>query len=114
MSDRMSWFESLPAEITVTDAQGTIVEMNAWSRQMFAADGGAALVGSNVFDCHPEPSATKTRALFTAQKPSHYTIRKNRQKLMIHQLPWFINGAFAGFVEISVPIPEEMPHFDRG
>ena len=45
---------------------------------------------------------------------NHYTIAKGGQRKIIHQLPWFDGGAFAGFVEISIPIPEALPHFDRG
>lgn len=108
-----TWTEGLPAAVTVTAADGTILAMNARSRESFASDGGGALVGKNLFDCHPEPARTKTRALYAAQQPNHYTIRKNGQRKIIHQLPWFDGGVFAGFVEISIPIPDELPHFDR-
>ncbi len=112
--NKSTWIEEIPASITVTAADGTIVAMNARSRESFAADGGGALIGKSVFDCHPEPALAKTRALYAAQQPNNYTIRKNGQRKIIHQLPWFDGGVFAGFVEISIPIPDEMPHFDRG
>jgi transcriptional regulator with PAS, ATPase and Fis domain len=104
----------MPVAVTVTGADGTILAMNAQSRETFAADGGGALVGQSVFDCHPEPAATKTRALYESRQPNHYTISKNGQKKIIHQLPWFEDGTFAGFVEISVPVPDQLPHFERG
>jgi hypothetical protein len=107
------WVEGLPVAVTVTAADGTIVEMNARSRESFAKDGGAALLGQSVFDCHPEPARTKTVDLYARKAPNHYTIRKDGQKKVIHQLPWFDNGVFAGFVEISIPIPDDLPHFDR-
>ncbi len=108
------WSAGLPVAITVTDADGTIVEMNARSRETFASDGGAALIGRSVFDCHPEPARTKTVGLYEARRPNHYTIAKNGQRKIIHQLPWYDeSGAFAGFVEISIPIPDDLPHFDR-
>jgi transcriptional regulator with PAS, ATPase and Fis domain len=110
----VKWIEGLPAAVTVTSADGTIVAMNARSRETFASDGGGALIGKSVFDCHPEPALTRMRALYAAQQPNQYTIRKNGQRKIIHQLPWFDGGAFAGFIEISIPIPDEMPHFDRG
>ncbi len=109
-----TWLEGLPVAVTVTSEDGTILAMNARSRETFAADGGGALVGKSIFDCHPEPARTKTRALYAAERPNHYTITKNGQRKVIHQLPWYEGGRFAGFVEISVPIPDEMPHFDRG
>ena len=108
------WVNELPVAVTVTSADGTIIEMNARSILTFAEDGGAALLGRSVFDCHPEPSKTKTYALYDAKAPNHYTIRKKGQKKIIHQIPWYKEGAFAGFVEISIPIPDELPHFDRG
>jgi transcriptional regulator with PAS, ATPase and Fis domain len=107
------WFEEFPAPITVTDEAGTIVAMNAASRQTFAADGGGALVGRSVFDCHPEPALTRTRELYARREPNHYTVRSHGVRRIIHQFPWTRDGAFAGFVEISVVIPEELPHHDR-
>ncbi len=113
MRDRGAWPEEFPAAITVTDADGTILEMNARSRETFAKDGGGALVGRSVFDCHPEPSLSRTRKLYEERRPNHYTIRKAGQRKIVHQVPWYRDGAFAGFVEITFPIPDEMPHFDR-
>ena len=113
MPDDLSWVEQLGASVTVTDAAGTIVAMNASSRAGFAADGGAALVGTSVFSCHPEPALTELRRLYETREPNHYTIRKGDRKKIIHQLPWYREGRFAGFVEISIPIPDELPHFDR-
>ena len=107
------WVEGLPVAVTVTDAEGRIVTMNARSRETFAADGGGALIGSSVFACHPEPAAAKTRELFAGARANHYTIRKNGQRKIIHQMPWFDGNRFAGFVEIAIPIPDDLPHFDR-
>lgn len=113
MSDIPAWVEQLPVAVTVTNANGTIVAMNARSRETYAADGGADLIGRSVFACHPEPARSKTWALYREQQPNHYTIAKNGQRKVIHQLPWFRDGVFAGFVEISIPIPDDLPHFDR-
>lgn len=113
MTDRGGWVEGLPVAITVTDAEGKLLSMNRRSRETFAKEGGGALIGSSVFDCHPEPARTKTLELFQKQTPNHYTIRKNGQRKIIHQIPWIEDGRFAGFVEISIPIPDELPHFDR-
>jgi PAS domain-containing protein len=107
------WIEGLPCAVTVTDADGTIVAMNARSREVFAADGGGALVGTSVFACHPEPALAKTRDLYARREPNHYTIRKDGKRKAIHQLPWWKDGVFAGYVEISIPIPDFLPHFER-
>jgi transcriptional regulator with PAS, ATPase and Fis domain len=107
------WMRELRAAITVTAADGTILEMNEQSIATFARDGGAALLGRCVFDCHPEPARSRTRRLYKTREPNHYTITKNGRKKIIHQIPWYKEGEFAGVVEISVPIPNEIPHFNR-
>ena len=56
------WINDFSGAVTVCDTEGRILEMNEKSREVFAADGGAALVGTNVLDCHPEPSRTKLKA----------------------------------------------------
>jgi sensor histidine kinase regulating citrate/malate metabolism len=114
MVDMNIWCEGLAAAVTVTNDEGTIIAMNQKARETFAAEGGGALVGRLVFDCHPEPARTKTMELYRNRRPNHYTIVKNGQKKVIHQLPWFRDGEFGGFVELSIPIPDELPHVERG
>ncbi len=107
------WLEDFPAAITVTNARGTILTMNARSRESFAAEGGAALLGTSLLACHPEPARSRVLALFNGREPNHYTVSKGGRKKIIHQIPWYQDGAFAGFVELSIPIPDELPHFER-
>jgi transcriptional regulator with PAS, ATPase and Fis domain len=113
MDDSGFWLEEFPVSIIVTDAAGEILTMNARARDAFADDGGAALIGTSVFDCHPEPARTKTVELYRHRQPNHYTISKGGRRKVIHQVPWYRDGEFAGFVELSIPIPDELPHFDR-
>lgn len=109
-----NWTEFAAIAITVTDSDGIITEMNPKSIATFESDGGAKLIGSDVLACHPEPSRTQLASMYKTQKPNHYTISKNGQKKIIHQLPLFKDGAFQGYVEISIPIPDHLPHFNRG
>jgi transcriptional regulator with PAS, ATPase and Fis domain len=108
-----NWTNQVAIAVTVTDANGIITEMNLASIVTFAADGGARLIGSDVLACHPEPARTQLASMYQARQPNHYTIRKNGQRKIIHQLPLMSEGVFQGYVEISVPIPDELPHFDR-
>jgi hypothetical protein len=108
-----SWTNLAPIAITVTDANGIITEMNPLSIATFAADGGAKLIGSDILACHPEPSRTKLASMYQAQQPNHYTIQKNGKKKIIHQIPLSKDGIFGGYVEISIPIPDQLPHFNR-
>jgi transcriptional regulator with PAS, ATPase and Fis domain len=107
------WAGGFPGAVTVCDADGRIVEMNERSREVFAADGGAALIGTSVIDCHPEPSRTKLADMMKERRTNVYTIRKNGRKKLIYQAPWYKDGVYAGFVELALEIPWEMPHFDR-
>jgi transcriptional regulator with PAS, ATPase and Fis domain len=108
-----AWVEEFPGAVTVCDTAGRIVEMNRRSREVFAADGGATLLGTDVLACHPEPSRTKLKALMDEHRTNVYTIQKNGKKKLIYQAPWFKDGVYAGFVELSLEIPSDMPHFNR-
>jgi transcriptional regulator with PAS, ATPase and Fis domain len=108
-----NWINHANIAITVTDAKGIITEMNPASIATFAADGGSGLIGSDILACHPEPSRTKLASMYKSQQANHYTISKKGQKKIIHQIPLFKESIFQGFVEISIPIPDHLPHFDR-
>jgi transcriptional regulator with PAS, ATPase and Fis domain len=108
-----SWWNEIDAAVTVTDATGVIVAMNARSQETFARQGGARLIGRHVQDCHPRAIRTQIDAFLRDATPNHYTLRKAGQRKIVHQLPWFEGGVFAGMVEITVPIPEELPHRER-
>ncbi len=108
------WWEEVAVAVTVTDREGTIVAMNGAAAATFAADGGLRLVGRSVFDCHPQPARSLLQRLFAERAAHHYTISKGGQRKIIHQLPWYRDGEFAGFVELAIPIPDELPHFHRG
>ena len=108
------WIKEFPAAITVCDAEGIILEMNDKATKTFEKDGGYKLIGSNMLDCHPEPARTKTERLLTARERNVYTIEKNGAKKLIYQSPWYRNGEYTGFVELSLEIPfKELPHFIR-
>jgi len=107
------WIKDFPGAITVCDPQGIILEMNERSADVFKEDGGMALIGSNLFDCHPEPSRSKLRGMMERQERNVYTIEKKGVKKLIYQTPWYQDGVYAGFVELSLEIPFEMPHFLR-
>ncbi|KAF0108452.1 MAG: PAS fold domain protein [Anaerolineaceae bacterium] len=108
-----SWIKEFPAAVTVCDADGIILEMNDKSARTFEKDGGRALIGKNVLDCHPDPSRGKLERLMARQEKNVYTIEKNGVKKLIYQSPWYRGGQYAGFVEFSFEIPFEMPHFIR-
>jgi len=109
----LDWVKELPAAVTVCDDEGIIIEMNDKSAKSFEKDGGRKLIGSCLLDCHPEPARTKTERLLAVREKNVYTIEKNGVKKLIYQSPWYFNGEYAGFVELSLEIPLELPHFIR-
>ncbi len=110
---KSAWADEFPGAITVCDAEGKILDMNERSAKGYAEEGGRKLIGSNLLDCHPEPARSKVRQLLESNKPNIYTIEKNGIKKLIYQSPWYKDGKFAGVVELSLEIPEQMPHFVR-
>ena len=111
--NELDWVKEFPAAVTVCDEEGIILEMNDKSARTFEKDGGRKLIGSNVLDCHPELARTKTERLLAAREKNVYTIEKNGVKKLIYQSPWYRDGNYAGFVELSLEIPFELPHFIR-
>ncbi len=108
-----NWPRELPIAITVTDKEGKIVEMNNKSAEVFAKYGGTELIGQQLNNCHNPHSQEIIARLQSENATNVYTIEKNGLKKLIYQCPWYENGAFAGLVELSLVIPEDMPHFIR-
>lgn len=104
----MDYLKGIQAAVTVCDGEGIIRYMNERSAEVFTADGGASLIGSSLFDCHPEPALTKLKELLEHQRTNVYTIEKNGKKKLIYQTP-----CEGGLMEISIELPETMEHFQR-
>ena len=97
--------------ITVCDREGNILDMNQASANVNSH--GQKIVGNNLFGCHPERAAAILRDLLENHKTNVYTVEKNGIKKLIYQVPWYDNGEFGGLMEISLPIPYEMPNYVR-
>ena len=108
-----TWVQEFPGAITVCDPVGIILEMNERAAKGYQDQGGIRLIGTNMLDCHPEPARTKTQHLLETRQANVYTIEKGGVKKLIYQAPWFRDGRYSGFVELSLEIPDEMPHFIR-
>ncbi|MDL2315020.1 diguanylate cyclase [Bacteroidales bacterium OttesenSCG-928-C19] len=109
----INWDKELPIAITVCDAEGTILKMNDKSKKTFERPGRENLIGQNVLDCHPEPAKTKLAGMLKEPQTNAYTIEKGGIKKLIYQTPWYEEGVFKGFIELSMEIPMEMKHFVR-
>lgn len=106
------YFEGLKkVAITVCDKDGNIVDMNQTSADVNSH--GRKIVGNNLFDCHPERAAKILRELLDEEKLNAYTIEKGEVKKLIYQVPWYDGEEFGGLIELSLPIPREMPNYVR-
>lgn len=105
------WAKELNCAVTVCDTEGVILYMNDKAKETFASHGD--LVGQNLMGCHNERSKEIIRQMLETGGCNAYTISKGGRKKMIYQTAWKEDGKVAGLVEISMVIPEEMPHYDR-
>ncbi len=108
-----AWLKEFPGSVMVCSPDGVILEMNDKAVQTYKKDGGRLLIGKNVLDCHPESARAKLEHLIRARETNVYTIEKNGVKKLIYQAPWTLEGKYAGFLELSLEIPAELPHFIR-
>lgn len=108
------WCFGMDCAVTVVDTDCRIIYMNERSRQTFAARGGAELMGHNIMDYHNERSRSIIMRLLDVGGTNAYTIRKDGMRKMIYQTTWHkADGSLGGLVELSMVIPEEMPHYVR-
>lgn len=105
------WVKEFPCTVWVCDRNGIMLEMNDHAAD--TQEGGRSLIGTNILDCHPEPARTKLAEMLSSGQANIYTIERAGKRKLIYQAPWYESGVYAGFVELSLPLPEEMPHFIR-
>jgi len=109
----LTWVKEFIGAIIVCDTKGIIVEMNDQAIKENEKEGGEKLIGTNMLDCHPEPARSKAAQLLESRQPNIYTIQKNGKRKLIHQTPWYEKGEYRGIVELSLEIPETIPHLVR-
>ena len=115
ISPSFDWIEHYPLAVDVCDRDGVIITMNRLAEENFKSWGGRALLGKSVFDCHPEAANVIIRRMLNEESANTYcTVSKGGRKL-VHQCPWYDSSVtFAGLVETIVPLPAEVPTFQRG
>ena len=107
----LPWAEEADCAVTVCNTEGVILYMNEKARATFAQHG--YLIGRNLFDCHNERSRETIRRMLASGGTNAYTIEKQGVRKMIYQTAWRERGEIRGLVEISMELPDEMPHYIR-
>ncbi len=103
------WVEHYPAAVSVCDTQGTIIAMNRLAIETFSKYGGKGLIGTSLFNCHPESANSLIRRLLRDQTGNTYCTEKNGVRKLVHQVPWYHEGRFAGLAETIIVLPGEVP-----
>ena len=106
----MEYFKEVNLAVTICNREGRIIDMNDKSRGTFLKPGQEELIGKNVLDCHPEPARSLLADMLQNPRTNVYTIEKNGVKKLIYQTPWYENGEYMCFMELSMEIPFEMNH----
>lgn len=102
------WQEDYPAVVTVCDRDGIIIAMNKRSIEQFAERGGSELIGTSLFDCHPETANKIIRRQLQTHKANVYITSSKNGRRLVQQVPWYNNGTFAGLVETVSPLSNEI------
>ena len=109
-----AWCDNFAGGVTVCNPEGIIIYMNSKACQIWSKDGGQKLLGKNLLDCHPQPSRDMLEQMLQKQTSNCYSIEKNGVKKLIYQSPVYDeNKNYAGFVELTLELPNDMKHFIR-
>lgn len=117
------FFKFTDCAVTVCDTECMIVYQNEKSVAVNGDMRGKCMLG-----CHNDRSRGIIARILSEGATNSYTISKKGQRKLIHQTPWYketgdtasdaqdgpSGRTIAGIIELSIVIPEEMPHYDRG
>ena len=104
----LHWADEILCAVTVSDLEGNIVYMNKRSHE-----NGETMEGRNMMPCHSERSQAIIRDMIEGDHTHCYTITKHGRRKLIFQTPWHVDGVVKGLVELSMVLPDDMPHYDR-
>jgi PAS domain-containing protein len=99
-------FDALRAAVTIADENGHIVFLNDLAVEHYGDRGGAALVGTDLYDCHNSESQAKIKNLYARYRagdltPTRYHEQKeNGLAESIVLFPLLVDGHFRGIAEL--------------
>lgn len=107
---KRDYFEKADLAVTICAKDGTILDMNEKSTRTFIKPGMPGIIGQNVLDCHPEPARSLLADMLENPRTNVYTVEKEGVKKLIFQTPWYDGDQYAGFMELSMVLPEVIPN----
>ena len=106
-SARLEWFDRLPCSVMVCDCDYSVLYMNERAAEDHADDGGFALVGTDLMDCHPPDAQAKLREVLASGRPNVYTTQKEGEKKLVYQCQWRKGRRAGGIVQLVIALPRE-------
>ena len=106
-SDPIDLLGGLRAAVTVADADYRIVFMNDLANAHYGSRGGAALVGTNLLDCHNTESQAQLREMYARYQAGdliptryHENLKDGTGKSILF-IPLMVEGQFQGIAELQ-------------
>ena len=112
VTESLEWFERLPCSVTVCDKNYKILYMNDMAAENNSKEGGKALIGKNLMNCHPPKAQRKLRNVMASGQPNVYTTGRGVKK-MIYQCQWKKGRRVGGLMELVFELPDRIPNFVR-
>lgn len=113
MKDIGGWIEDCPFPIKACDKDANLVFINGKAAKNAEKLGGKSLVGKNILAFHKPQSQEKLKKLIAEGSCNVYSIEKKGKKSLVYQLPWIEGGKVCGMVEMTLPLPDDIPHYVR-
>lgn len=110
MKQVFDYLENADFSATVCNNEGKVVYQNVQSRH---SDGD--VLGQNLYNCHGKKSGEKIKHMIATGENNTYAIVKQGKHYLIRHSPWYEaeGGKVAGLIELSIPLPDEYPTFNR-
>lgn len=114
MHSMPDWITGFPGAVTVSDVNHRVIFMNDAAARTWESRGGRALIGKDLLSFHNEHSRAIIENMLATGGTNVYTVEKNGVKKLIYQSAWRdSSGKVAGLAELSLVLPDELPHMKR-
>jgi len=94
----------------VCDEDYEILYLNEKAAKDHAEDGGRALVGKDLMDCHPPEAQERLREVMASGRPNVYTTERKGKKKLVYQCQWKRKGRVGGLVQLVIELPPGLPN----
>lgn len=108
MDKQFDYLNEVAFAATVCDKDGIVLYQN---RRAVKRDGDVC--GKNLYNCHNAKSGALIRKMIENGESNTYEIIRHGKRRLLHQTPWYVDGAVAGLIELSIDLPDEYPTFNR-